>query len=168
MDKRYFFIIIIIFMGCINLFLVASNSDVIGCASVNFDGYTFSLPSGVNVLNTYEKYVQLSDEHLNCYISVSVNDNPYNTFESNLNKLNNSSEYKVLSKGIIDVGNIPVSSIYYQSSDSSKNISNKAMFFFEKDNTQFEIKLSSFSYSDRDKTIDVVSYIVESLRLNYK
>ena len=70
MDKRYFLIIIIFILGCLCMFMVEESSDIIGSASVSFDGYTFSIPNGFTLMNTYDTSIIINNPKTGLFISI--------------------------------------------------------------------------------------------------
>ena len=41
-------------------------------------------------------------------------------------------------------------------------------FFFKKHGKMFQLSMNSFDYNNRNKTIEILIDIIESLRINYK
>lgn len=163
MNKRYFLIILIICVCCINLYVVSNVSDVVGTASVDVGEYTFSLPKGFSLYDSDSNKVLISNPDTNMeirfYSSVYSDDN----FSSKYDEIN-SSDFKILSSGTIDNNGIIIQSIYYQ---NEKN--NRSTFYFNKDNHDFEILIVGFNYDlQKNQTIDIVCGIVDSIRANYK
>lgn len=168
MDMRYLLIIVLIVFSSISLFFIADNSDVIGSASVNVKNFTFSMPAGMDVLNSYEDRVELHSSKNGFYAAVYVlNENNYNLTKI-VGDIQNKHGNTILSNGTINVNGIMVDSIYYKS-ESNGYINNRSTFFFVKDNTAFNIAISTFNYdNDRNLTLDFVTYVVDTLRVNHK
>lgn len=169
MDKRYFLIIIIVLICVTNMYLISTFSDVVGSASVNIGHYTCSIPNDFNVMNTYDSSVVLNNP--NSGLSMSINshekDKAYN-FSKGASQLSKNPSNNVLSNGTINVGGVQVESIYYSHKDNNIT-SNRSVFYFEKNNDSFTINMENFDYkNDREKTIDILSVIVDSFRPNYK
>lgn len=167
MDRRYLLIIVIIILGSINMFFIAESSDIIGSASVSFDGYTVSIPKGFSLMNTNENSVVINNPNSNLYIAIYSIDKDYD-YEKFLDNINENNSYKVLSKGTINIKNVTVDSLYYYGPDSRGNVGNRSIFFFEKLDSKFEIQMTNFDYNHREKTIEALTLIVDSLRDDYK
>lgn len=166
MDKRYLIIIFIIFFCGIDLFFVANNSEMVGKASVDFDNYTFSVPRDYSLMNTFDTFVQIYNPNLG-YLAFGYNDSA--NYTQSLEIINNKSNQKILSNGTINVDNITIYSIYFESIDDSNVSTNRSYFFFNKYGHSFKISMVGFNYDDdRNKTIDVIGEIVGSLRHNKK
>ena len=168
MDKRYLLIIVIILFSCFNLYLISEHSDVVGSASVDVKNFTFSLPEGMDVLNTFEDHVELNSKTKGFYATVHVlKGNTYN-FTQIIESIQNKSENTILSNGTLDVDGVHVDTVFYQSKNNGF-VNNRSLSYFVKDNTKFNIALSTFNYdNDRNMTIEFISYVVETLRINYK
>lgn len=174
MDRRYLLIIAITIICCLNLYIISDVSDIVGSASIDCNNYTFSAPEGFVLYETAQKYTEIHDSSsgMNIYInpSISKSDTYANKIkeisDSNSSDSNSSnSEYTLLSKGTLDVEGIKVDSVYYQPPSGE----NRALFYFDKMNDHFKILITDFDYdSDRNKTIEHVTDIVSSLRINYK
>ena len=164
MDKRYFLIIIVIVVCCFNLYMIANYSDIVGDASIDAGNYTFSLPQDFTLYEQGKNGVLISNsESMNMIIDsvVSDDDNYINRTQDILRGHN-----KIYSNGTIDVNGIVINSIFYQNLDNNQNHSN---FYFNKDGNEFKIRVSNFNYdSQKDEVIDIVTYIVTTLRVNYK
>lgn len=165
MDKRYFLIIVIVCICCINLYMISNVSDVIGSASVDVGKYTFSLPSGFTLYSDSSSDVMISnpsDSNLKVYINNSLDDD--DNYMNRVNLIKNNS--KIYSNGSIMVGDIEIKSIYYSGYDDSIN---RSAFYFNKLDNNFKIVISNFNYDlQKNETIDIVTQIVESIRVNYK
>ena len=168
MDKRYLLIIVIILFSCINLYFISQTSDVVGSASVDVRNFTFSLPEGMNVLNTYGDHVELNSKTKGFYATIHVlKGNSYN-FTQIIGSIQNKSENTILSNGTLDVNGVRVATVYYQSK-SNGFVNNRSLSYFIKDNTKFNIALSTFDYdNDRNMTIEFITYVVDTLRINHK
>jgi len=158
MDKRYILIFLIIVVCCFNLYLIASSSDIVGSASVNFKEYTFSLPSDFTMYESSDNYIVIYNPHFG-YTSLLFNKESY---ESELHRLGNDSNCVILSNGPIQVNNITVNSIFYRTSDAN----NHSIFIFDKLDKTFRVEMWHFNYDNRNASITIISDIVESLRPN--
>ena len=165
MDTRYILIIVIIIFSGLSLYFIAENSDVIGSASVNFDKYTCSIPTGFKLMDTFENRVSLEGPNgLN--VAIYSSDSSKQNYTSSLNSLSKNSDYKILSNGSVNVSDISVDSIFYYKKNSGDS-SNRSVFYFEKYGSSFRIECNSFNYNnDKDNVINLVGYFVESLRVN--
>lgn len=167
MDRNYLLIIVIIIFCCFNLHFIANNSDIVGSASVNVKNFTFSIPKGTEVLNTYDNYVDLRSTTDDFYSKVRVlNNNDYN-FTKIVEDIGNKSENNILSNGTINVDDIVVDCVYYKSEINGR-VQYSSSFFFIKDNTAFSIAISTSNPDYRNLTIDFVTYVVSTLRINHK
>ena len=165
MDKRYFLMIIIIVLSMMNLYVVMTNSDVVGTASVSFGDYIFTSPHNFDLLTKNANYVQIFNSNFG-YVSLSyANDNSYDSF---LNSSSKNESITILSKGTINVENITVDSVYYSVKDNKGYQNNMSKFFFKKHGKMFQLSMNSFDYNNRNKTIEILTDIIESLRINYK
>lgn len=163
MDKRYLLIIIIIIICCINLAFIVNSSSVVGSASVSAGNYLFSAPQGFSLYEdtSWNSAVIKNSDGVRIYFEVnSTNDN----YNKKLNYLENKSDDKILSQGNLNIDNITVNTIFYQ----TKNNTNYSAFYFELDNIPFKIVISNFDYSDRETIIDYVTSIIQSTHLDYK
>lgn len=167
MDKRYFLIIFIIVIGCINLFVISNHSDIIGTASADFNEVTFSLPPNYELINTNPKYIQFHNPSLG-YMALSYfNGSAENAYNTRINQINSSSDKTLLSYGVVNVGNIPIYSVFFESTGNN-GVNNQSSFYFNKLGFCFRIDMGSFNYTNRNATIDTVIYIVQSMRPNLK
>ena len=167
MDKRYFLIIIIFILGCLCMFVVADSSDIIGSASVSFNGYSFSIPEGFTLMNTYDTSVLINHPKTGLFVAIYTLDKNYN-YGSVLNGLKNDSNNTILSEGIIDINNVHVSSLFYYGPSSKGDYNNRSIFFFNLFDSTFEVQMSNFNYENRNEIINTLTLIVESLREDYK
>lgn len=170
MDNRYILIFFIIIVCVFNLFLVSEYSDVIGTASVDVSKYTFSLPKDFILLETTDQNsILITNTKSGLDIAFSVISDKYSS-NFKLNELENDSSYSVLSNGTINSGDVSIESIYYKHINSNNNNkSDAAIFYFNKNNASFKVRMENFNYElQRNETIDSLSYIVDSLRINYK
>lgn len=170
MDKRYLLIIIILIAGCSALYFITNASYTIGSASATLGQYTFSLPQGFTVDHTENKYVSMVNED-GVYIHVNVVDKNKNNYNDTLNYLK-SKNISIISSGSLNVNDIVVDSIFYNKTQyNSTSHSNEsvcgAFFIFNKSNATFKVEITHFDYADKDKIIQYVSYIVQSLDKNY-
>ena len=163
MDKRYLLILIIIIVCCINLSIIVNNSDTIGSASAIAGKYVFSIPDGFSLYeNNGNSATIKNNEDVSIYYESNLSDS--DTYDSRLNFIENKTDYKLLSKGTVNLENISIDTIYYQINDTYK-----VAFYFEKDNTSFKIIMSNFNYdTDRNLTLDYATYIIQSTRFDYK
>lgn len=170
MDKRYILIIIIIVICSINLFFIASHSDEVGSASVIVGKYIFSLPENFTIGDISNNQVSLHNQVTGLNVEVYTNQNNNYDFQKKLDALNNSSDVKILSNGTIDVNHVDVDVVYFTSGLNSDNSQvNRSTFIFSKNNASFQIEMRDFNYhEDFNKTVDILNYIVNSIRLNYK
>ena len=166
MDKRYFLIIIIICVCCINLYLISNVSDVVGSASVDVGNYTFSLPEGFTFYGDHSNGVSISNNDIRMLIGLYVPLENKDTFVNKFNDINTSDRYDIISNGTINSGGIVIDSLYYR---DVNDLTNYSTFYFTKFNQNFRILLIGFNYDlDKNKTIDIVTAIVNSIRDNYK
>lgn len=166
MDKRYFLIIIIICVCCINLYLISSVSNVVGSASVDVGNYTFSLPEGFTFYEDKANGISISNTNTKMVIGLYVPLEDKDTFANRFNNINNSAKYDIISNGSINSGGIAIDSIYYR---DVNDLTNYSTFYFTKFNHNFRILVTGFNYDlDKNKTIDIVTGIVNSIRTNYK
>ena len=171
MDKRYFLIIAIVLVCLVNMYAISQFSDVVGSASVNVGDYTCSIPENFNLMNSYGDYVVINNPNSGLYVAIYYyNDSTQFNFSKGSADLVNNPSNTVLSNGTINIGDVNIESIYYSHHDSSSDVTNnRSVFYFEKDNVSFKVNMENFDYkNDRDKTIEVLSFIVNSLRPNYK
>lgn len=172
MDKRYLLIIFILVIGGINLALIADHSDVVGTASVNFGNHTFSLPDGFNLGESSEDSVMLIGTNSNLRIEFTALDRNDLNYNETLDDLRNGSDYRVLSNGTIRTGEMTINAIFFTDlvgNNSDEVANNYTSFFFTKDNDTYRINVWNFDYeNDRDSVISDLSYILNSLRINYK
>lgn len=167
MDKRFIIMFFILIAGIFNLFFISEYSDVIGSASVDVSNYTFSLPEEFVLLNTNNaESISIYNSKSGLHIMVSVIHDYNSSYK--INQLNNDSRYDILSNGTINIGNKTIDSIYYNDVNI-KNKSSVAIFYFNKFNATFKVNMDNFDYeTQRNETIDAITDIVTSLRINYK
>ncbi len=169
MDRRYYLIILILIACCINLYIVADNSNVVGTASVTFDKYIISLPLNYEVTGQYGSYVQIHNNDIGFLAIQCKNDSFVYNYSSVVNELNKKYNCTILNNGTINTNDIPVNTIYYKTVDEKNFVNNRSIFYFEKYGKTFQIEMNGFNYdNDVNKTIDTLTYVVESLRVNYK
>ena len=165
MDKRYLLIIIMIIICSINLSIIVNNSDVVGSASVSIGKYLFSTPEGFDLTENNGNSATIKNKNNNMIISVETNVSDTDNYYSRLNYIENNTNFTILSKGTVSIENISVSTAYYKTITNN----NRSVFYFEKDNTQFKIKVSNFDYTkDRDLTLDYITFIIKSIEYDYK
>lgn len=168
MDKRYFLIIFIIVIGCINLFVISNYSDIIGTASADFNEVTFSLPPNYELIDTNPKYIQFHNPSLG-YMALSYfNGSAENAYNKTIDQINNSSDKTLLSYGVVNKEDTPIYSVFWESTNKNNKVNNESSFYFNELGFCFRIDMGSFKYEDRNSTIDTVIFIVESMRLNLK
>lgn len=167
MDKRYFLIIFIIGICCINLFIISNHSDTIGTASADFNEVTFSLPPNYDLVNTNPKYVQFHNPNLG-YMAVSYfNGSAENAYHKRIDQINESSDKTLLSYGVVNASDIPIYSVFFESTNSQGTKNNESSFYFNKLNLCFRIDMGGFK-QNRNSTLDTVIFIAESMRPNLK
>ena len=165
MDKRYFVIIALVTICCVNLYIIADASDIVGSASINIKNYTFSVPEGFTLYDNAQNYVFISnpDNKMNVYVYTSWGKNE---LYLNKNLLQNNSKFQILSNGTISGNGIVIDSVYYQNLNNHRNFST---FFFSEYNHDFVIWIADFNYDNqKNETISIVSEIANSFRINYK
>lgn len=164
MDKRYFLIIAIIAICCVNLYTISTFSNVVGDASFDVGHYTFTLPNGFSVDNTENNHIiiisQDSKMKIHVYSYLSKSDNYSNAY----NVITNNTGCRLLSNGTINYNNITIYSLYY-----SENGVNSSVFYFNKENNDFKIVILDFNQDrSHNETITIMTELVRSLRPNYK
>lgn len=165
MDKRYILILIVIFACLTNLYFISSFSDVIGSASVEGGNYIFSIPSGFSLYDSDNDHVLIHGGPGGLDISIFFrigNDN----YQSLMSKINNDTNYKILSNGSLNTKNTNIDCIYYQRLDDGQN---RSTFYFTKYDHNFRVTMINFNYdNDRNKTMEYIDLIADSVRINYK
>lgn len=165
MDKRYLIMIIIICACCMNLYMIANFSDVVGTASVNVGNYSFSLPEGFSLYDDghTEVYIHNPSSKMNIQFYAYLGEN--DTFLNKYKEINSSKEYKILSNGSIEDNGITIESVFYQKTD---DMNNRSTFYFTKNNHNFRILINGFNYdTGKNEVIKIVTDIVESIRINH-
>ena len=164
MDKRYLLMLLIIIVCCINLSIIVNNSDIVGSASIGVENYLFSVPEGFNLYENDGHSVTIQNkDNITMYIETNLSNN--DNYNSRLNYIENGTGDTILSKGTVSIENISVYTVYYRTSDNV----NQSAFYFEKDNEPFKIVASNFNYNnDRDLILDYSTFIIKSLKDNYK
>ena len=164
MDKRYLLILVVVILCGINLSIIVTNSDVVGSASVSVGKYLFSIPEGFSVdENNGNSVVIQNKDKVTIYFNSNLGS--VDNYDNQLKYIDNTTTYKILSKGSLTIDNIKVDSVYYQ----NENHTNFSAFYFEKDNNPFKIVLSNFNYdNDRNLTLKYVTDIIQSTHLDYK
>lgn len=166
MDKRYLLIIVITIFCCVNLYFISISSDIVGSASIDCGDYTMSIPAGFTLYEGNDQRVLIHNNENKMDIEVYTNLGKGSTYENKLGDIENSSEYKVLSKGNITLNGMNIDCFSYQ---RNKDGQNRSTFYFEKFDNDFRILIMNFDYnSDKNLTMQYVSDIITSLRLNYK
>lgn len=167
MDRRYLLCILIIIICCINLYIIAENSNTVGSASVTFDKYKFTLPPDYEVTELYAHSVQIHGKDLR-YITVESKNPTYTyNYTAIANQLKNKPNHTILSSGTINIHGISVDSIFYQTVDENNFVNNRSNFYFKKDNDVFQVGISGFDYdTEMNQTIDILTYIVDSICRN--
>lgn len=166
MDKRYLLIIVIIIFCSLSLYFISLSSDIVGSASIDCGDYTVSIPEGFTLYSSTNERVLIHNGENGIDINLYGNLGKSGTYENKLEGIENSTEYKVLSKGNLTVDGIDIESFYYQRNNDGQN---RSTFYFEKLDHRFRILITDFDYdNEKDLTIQYVSDIVSSLRLNYK
>lgn len=166
MDKRYFIIIIIIFVCCFNLFMIANFSDVVGSASVHVGNYTFSLPEGFTLYDNENNRVHIYNSNTKAHIMVYYPIAKDDTFLNKYNEIKNDSQYRVLSNGTVTSNGITIESVFYQ---KTSDLDNRSTFYFTKYDEHFRILLSGFDYNThKNETINIVTQIVDTIRTNHE
>lgn len=168
MDKRYFLIIFILIMGFTSLFFISNNSDMIGTASVNVGNFIFSLPGGFILGHSESDSVALynPDNNLNMNIQLV---NGSDTYESQLNWMQNSSSYIILGKGSININNVVVDSIYNKHYYNNNKYTNSSIFYFNMYDNNFKIEITGFDYDkNQNQTIQCLVDVITSLKPNYE
>lgn len=149
-----------------NLYFISSYSDIVGSASIDCGNYTISIPSGFTLYESNNQRALIHNDNNGMNINFYNNLKDDNNYENKAEDLNNSSEFKILSKGNITIDNTQIDCIFYQRNSDHQN---RSTFYFEKLNHDFRILITDFNYdSDKNETLYYVTEIVSSLRLNYK
>ena len=165
MDKRYILIFIIIIVCCVNLSVIANSSDIIGSASVEGGHYIFSIPSGFSLYESNNNHVLIHNGDSGMYIDIFLKISKDN-YQSKLKEINKDKDYIILSNGSLSVEDINIDAIYYQ---NVSNHENRSTFYFNKFDNNFRITMLNFNYeNDKNMTIEYISDIVSSVRVNYK
>lgn len=166
MDKRYFLIIIIIGVCCINLYMISNVSDVVGSASADAGKYTFTLPNGFSLYEHPRSEAQIFNPDSNITIRIFTTLGKHDNFSTKYEEIDNDNNFKILSNGTINDNGIIIQSLFYQEIENSNN---RSTFYFTKDNNNFRILAVGFNYdSQKNETIDIVTQIIDSIRINYK
>ncbi|WP_295592422.1 hypothetical protein [uncultured Methanobrevibacter sp.] len=166
MDKRYLFIFIIVFLCCINLYLIVINSDEVGSASVAVGDYICTIPQGFSLYESKKNSVNLFDEDSKIVISVYSHLSKNDTYNRKMVELNNNSNVAVLSNGTINVEDMNIYSIFYRRVDNNQN---RSTFYFTKDNNTFRILITDFNYkNDYNKILEYANIISTSMRRDYR
>lgn len=172
MERNYFLMIIIFIVCVVNLFAIAEYSDIVGSASVDFRGVTFSLPRNFELINTNVKYVEVHNPNFgNIALSYTNLDKltPKDNYHRQLNFIKENKNQTILSNGTINVNNYTVYCVYYKQITKDNNVNNLSNFFFSKGNLSFNVAMGSFNYNtQKNETIDNLIIILNSLRPNYK
>ncbi|WP_296891300.1 hypothetical protein [uncultured Methanobrevibacter sp.] len=165
MDKRYGLILIIFIVCIINLISIVDVSDVVGSASAECGDFIFSLPEGFTLYDSNPNQVLIrNSDGIEIYVYSKID--RADTYDAKIKEIE-SKGYTIISNGTIDVGGINVKSVYYNKTDDDHQ--NRSTFFFTKDNNRFRILVMDFNMAnDKNKTIDYVSTIIDSLKVNYK
>lgn len=168
MDKRYLLIIVITLICLVNLYIISSNSDEIGSATVIAGDYMFKLPENFDILPSNGDPVSLQNHDNNLNVKVYTNQKKTYDFNKKVEQINNHSNAKILSNGTINVSGVTVDAIYY--TYYPENISgNFSVFIFSKEGSQFEVDMNNFNYkNDLNNTIETLDSIVDSIRVNHK
>lgn len=163
MDKRYLLILVIIIICCVNLSIIVNNSDIVGSASASAGKYLFSLPDGFSLQESSgNSTVIQNNKGVRIYLESSIDKS--DNYNRTLDYLENESDIEVLSEGTLNIENITVDTVYFQS-----NNTDRVAYYFEKDNTPFKIVMSNFNYdNNRNLTIEYVTDIIQSIRFDYK
>lgn len=167
MDKRYFLIIVILVFSFISLYIIYDASNIVGSASVDFNEYTFSLPSNFELFSSDNEYLVIYNRDLGKIVISYEDIDSKNDYNQRLQFLKNRSDMSIVSNGTINVNDIVVYSIFYQKNSSTGTV-NQSSFIFKKYDKLFTISLTDFDYNKRDQAVNVVSFLVESLRPNYE
>ena len=91
-----------------------------------------------------------------------------NAYNTRINQINNSSDKTLLSYGVVNTSDIPIYSVFYESTNENGVSNNESSFYFNKLGFCFRIDMGSFNYQNRNSTVDTVIYIAESMRPNLK
>ena len=168
MDNRYLLIMVVILICLVNLFIISSNSDEIGSASVIVGDFMFELPKNFNILESTGDHISLQNFDTNLNVNVYTNQNKTYDFNKTVSKINNETNVKILSNGTINVNNILVNAIYYTHYPENTS-GNYSAFVFSKDGHTFQINMKNFNYkNDLNYTVEVLDVIVSSIRVNPK
>lgn len=167
MDRRYLLCILIIIICCINLYIIAENSNTVGSATATFDKYKFTLPPDYEVTELYAHSVQIHSKDLR-YITIESKKPTYKyNYTAISEELLKKPNHTILSNGTIDINGINIDLIYYQTVDENNFINNRSNFYFEKNNDVFQVGMSGFDYNtERNQTIETLTYIVDSICRN--
>lgn len=164
MDKRYLLILAVIILCGINLSIIVTNSDVVGSASVSVGKYLFSMPEGFDISENNGNSVVIQNKD-KVIIYFNTNLDSVDNYDNQLKSIDNTTTYKILSKGSLTIDNVKVDTVYYQ----NVNHTNISVFYFEKENNPFKIVLSNFNYdNDRNATLNYITDIIQSTHLDYK
>lgn len=175
MDKRWLIIILILIIGCGTLYLIVDNSNVVGKASVNLKDSTFTLPLGFDVFNSRQiNDIEIVNYKTNMKIQIielENNNSAKADFNNSLSDLYNGTEFKVIDSGVATIANITCYVIQFKHNEnvSGNGSNNFTYIFFYKDNYTYNIRVWNFDYkTDQEFVSGNVSFIIDSLRINYK
>ncbi len=166
MDKRYLLIIIIIFICVINLYMISDFSDIVGSASVDIGNYTISLPEGFSLYENNIDHILIINPNSHMRVKVYSVIRPDDTYLNKFEEINSSEQYTLLSNGTINSNGNIIHCVSFQNIKDSNNVS---VFYYTKENNNFQVYMSGFNYDlQKNETIEIVEKIVETTRINYK
>ena len=164
MDKRWIYILIIFIIGVSALYIIASSSNTIGCATVDVNTFVITLPDSFNIDGTDGNSATLINR--NNGEKLIVEDLGKGNFIDDMllnytkNSPNNGKHVKIENKTITH-NNITIQTVYIIDNNTINSTS-----YFIKFNHTFTIKANNFS--DNESIDNNIKYIIDSLVRDYK
>lgn len=172
MNKYWIYIIILLILGVSCLSLIVNNSDTVGSASQSVGHVIVSVPPDFSVYSSDSDSVSLvsSKGYKIAFSELQNGRSSEKSFNNRVDELNKTAGETILKKGVLNVSNIPVYTVFYHSDKNEEhNELNSSISYFEQYNHTYFLRIWGFNYvDDYDETIQYITIILGNMREDYK
>lgn len=165
MDKRWIYILIIMIIGVTCLYIIVDSSEYVGCANVNVNTFTVTLPSEFNIYDKTSKELIINNRKTQEKIKIT-DLGKGNSSESNITKmintLSDNDNVTFIEETTLTICNETFPSIYYE---KTPDLLNRITLVYKYGHL-FSIDCSNFHDNE---TINInTGLLTDSLKPDYK